>query len=86
MNTDIMIKQSFQIIQTVYFGLCVANDFSGTNVRPSDKRQRSRLQRWRDNFLATVVFPLGMVGILAHLSRIISELSWSELTCTVLNG
>ncbi|XP_048729132.1 androgen-induced gene 1 protein-like isoform X2 [Ostrea edulis] len=53
------------IIQTVYFGLCVANDFSGTNVRPSDKRQRSRLQRWRDNFLATVVFPLGMFVVLS---------------------
>nr|XP_022325648.1 androgen-induced gene 1 protein-like isoform X3 [Crassostrea virginica] len=52
------------IIQTVYFGLCVANDFCGTNVRPSDKGQRCRLQRWRDNFLATVVFPVGMFVVL----------------------
>lgn len=52
------------IIQTVYFGLCVANDLCGSNVRPSGKGQRSRLQRWRDNFLATVVFPLGMFVVL----------------------
>ncbi|XP_061179625.1 androgen-induced gene 1 protein-like isoform X2 [Saccostrea echinata] len=52
------------IIQTVYFGLCVANDFCGTNVRPSEKGQRCRLQRWRDNFLATIVFPVGMFVVL----------------------
>lgn len=52
------------IIQTVYFGLCVANDLCGSNVRPSGRGERCRLQRWRDNFLATVVFPLGMFVVL----------------------
>ncbi|CAC5371243.1 unnamed protein product [Mytilus coruscus] len=48
-------------IQTLYFGITVLNDFCGSNVRPSEKGQKiSSLQKFRDYFLATLVFPVGM--------------------------
>ncbi|KAK3087759.1 hypothetical protein FSP39_010246 [Pinctada imbricata] len=53
------------IIQTLYFGVSLANDICGSNVRPSHKgQQRSKLQTWRDNMLATVVFPVGTFTVL----------------------
>ena len=52
---------TLQILQTLYFGISTANDLCGSNVRPSHKGHRSRLQRWRDNLLATLVFPVGTV-------------------------
>lgn len=46
-------------IQTIYFGLSIVNDLFGSNVRPSERIKRTTLQRWRDNFLAAIVFPVG---------------------------
>lgn len=52
-------------IQTLYFGLTVINDLCGSNTRPSDKTaNKSSLQRFRDFFLATIVFPVGLFVVM----------------------
>ncbi|CAG2205588.1 Androgen-induced gene 1 protein [Mytilus edulis] len=52
-------------IQTLYFGITVLNDFCGSNVRPSEKGQKiSSMQKFRDYFLATLVFPVGMFVVM----------------------
>lgn len=61
----------FQCIQTLYFGITVLNDFCGSNVRPSEKGQKiSSMQKFRDYFLATLVFPVGMVSHFAKYLEI----------------
>jgi len=53
------------IIQTVYYGLCLINDVFGSNVRPSQNlKNRSSLQKFRDFFYASVVFPIGVFVVL----------------------
>ncbi|XP_063407797.1 androgen-induced gene 1 protein-like isoform X1 [Mytilus trossulus] len=52
-------------IQTLYFGITVLNDFCGSNVRPSEKGQKiSSMQKFRDYFLATLVFPVGVFVVM----------------------
>ncbi|XP_033727427.1 androgen-induced gene 1 protein-like [Pecten maximus] len=50
------------LLQTFYFGFCLVNDIFGSNSRPSQSKRfhPSRLQRWRDVLLSSVVFPVGM--------------------------
>ena len=55
-----------QIIQTVYFGLSVVNDIVGENVRPSHRQSKRGLQKFLDNFLASIVYPVGTVRHILH--------------------
>ncbi|XP_021364277.1 androgen-induced gene 1 protein-like [Mizuhopecten yessoensis] len=50
------------LLQTFYFGFSVVNDIFGSNIRPSQSKRfpRSRLQRWRDTLLSSIVFPVGL--------------------------
>jgi len=53
------------IIQTVYFGYSLLNDVFGSNLSPHlQQGHRSRLQKLRDVFFASVAFPLGVFVVL----------------------
>jgi hypothetical protein len=71
----------FQILQTVFFGLCVLNNLFGTNYGPRDTRTRSSLQKTVDRFYAAIAWPLGLVSnsllnllsIINHMPLLIDE-------------
>ena len=57
-----------QVLQTVYFGICLLNDLFGSNLKPWDNlKERSTLQRVRDNFVACIVWPVGTVSVFTVL-------------------
>ena len=60
-SVNILSLSILQIIQTVYFGLSVVNDIFGGNVRPSQGQSKRGLQKFLDNFLASIVYPVGVV-------------------------
>jgi hypothetical protein len=51
----------FQIIQSVYFGLALLNDFAGSNAKTP--RARSHLQGLRDGLFTTIAWPMGLVSV-----------------------
>ncbi|BFZ21243.1 hypothetical protein BsWGS_24282 [Bradybaena similaris] len=46
--------------QTLYFGICLVNDFYGNEKAPLEHSRRSKLQKYRDFLHSTVAFPMGM--------------------------
>jgi hypothetical protein len=60
-----------QLIQTVYFGYALINNFFGSNLDASQQQQTpekyTQLQRAKDFFAATIVFPIGLVCRMEHI-------------------
>ena len=62
---------SFQCLQTFYFGVCVLNMLSGSDITArQNPRLCSGLQKFKDRLHACLAFPVGAVCIfLAHTLR-----------------
>ncbi|ESO83167.1 hypothetical protein LOTGIDRAFT_96291, partial [Lottia gigantea] len=52
-------------LQTIYFALSVLNDLIGSNVSVGDKQKKTVLQKIRDCFHSTIIFPTGAFVVLS---------------------